>query len=363
MAVDLVVAKKRTRGLLVLKSSVCPLASVSFLFIGVTFLVGPAFADSPSGVTNIFQPLSTPARAIYEISLLVLAICAGIFLVVGGLLAYTVLRFRRRPGDEGREPPQVYGSNQIELAWTVIPILIVFVLILATARTIYDVQSAVPPADALNVTVIGHQWWWEIRYPNLGIVTANELHVPVSEPAKARPTFLKLQSADVVHSFWVPQLAGKTDVIPNRENLMWIEPAQPGTYVGNCAEYCGMQHARMLLRVIVHPAEDFEKWVAAQQEPPVDDPRVRAGRDVFFATACINCHAIRGTKAVGTFGPDLTHLMSRETLAAGAALNTPEKLRAWVRDPQGIKEGCLMPNMQLTDNEVNQIVAYLLTLK
>ena len=140
-----------------------------------------------------------------------------------------------------------------------IPIVTVFVLFLATARTIYDVQGAVPPADALNVTVVGHQWWWEIRYPELGIVTANELHVPVSESGKARPTFLKLESADVVHSFWVPQLAGKTDVIPNRENRMWIEPMQPGTYVGNCAEYCGMQHAHMLLRVIVHPARGFRK--------------------------------------------------------------------------------------------------------
>jgi Heme/copper-type cytochrome/quinol oxidases, subunit 2 len=121
--------------------------------------------------------------------------------------------------------------------------------------------------------VVGHQWWWEIRYPELGIITANELHVPVSESGKARPTFLKLESADVVHSFWVPQLAGKTDVIPNRENHMWIEPTQPGTYVGNCAEYCGMQHAHMMLRVIVHPAEEFAKWVAEQKQSPADDPQ------------------------------------------------------------------------------------------
>ena len=339
------------------------LGTVSSVFIATTFLVAPAFAAEPNGVTNIFRPLSTPAQAIHEVSLLVLAICAGIFLVVGGLLAYTVVRFRWRPGDEGHEPPQIYGSNQLEFAWTVIPIVTVFVLFLATARTIYDVQGAAPPADALNVTVVGHQWWWEIRYPELGIITANELHVPVSESVKARPTFLKLESADVVHSFWVPQLAGKTDVIPNRENRMWIEPTQPGTYVGNCAEYCGMQHAHMLLRVIVHPPGDFEKWTAAQRQPPVDDPQARAGRDVFFATACINCHSIGETKARGTFGPDLTHLMSRETLGAGTVPNTAEKLRAWVRDPQTIKEGCNMPNMQLTENELNQIVAYLLTLK
>lgn len=341
-----------------------PWALAPAFFLTITLHLSTTFAaEMPASVTNIFKPLSTPAQAVYEISLLILAICAGIFLVVSGLLAYTVVRFRQRPGDEGREPAQVYGSNQIELAWTVIPILIVSVLILVTARTIYDVQGAPRPAHALNVTVVGHQWWWEIRYPDLGIVTANELHVPASESRRSRPTFLKLESADVAHSFWVPQLAGKTDLIPNRENVMWIEPGQPGTYVGNCAEFCGLQHARMLLRVIVHPPGEFEKWAAAQRQPPVEDPKVRTGRDLFFATSCINCHTVRGSEAIGTFAPDLTHLMSRETLGAGIASNTAEKLRIWVRDPQTLKEGCLMPNMQLTDHETDQIVAYLLTLR
>jgi len=339
-----------------------PESALGFWF--VTLQAGSAFAaDVPTSVTNIFRPLSTPAQAIYEVSLLALAVCAGIFLVVGGLLAYVVFRFRERSEDEGREPPQVYGSNQIELAWTVIPILIVFVLFLATARTTYDVQGAAPPAGALNITVVGHQWWWEIRYPELGIVTANELHVPISESGQRRPTFLKLESVDVAHSFWAPQLAGKTDLIPNKENMMWIEPTQPGTYVGNCAEYCGMQHAHMLLRVIVHTGEEFTKWVAEQKQPSADDPQARAGRELFLSTSCINCHTIKGTQATGTFGPDLTHLMSRETLGAGTVPNTAEKLRAWVRDPQTIKEGCNMPNMQLTDNELNQMVAYLVSLK
>jgi len=331
-------------------------------------LSGPAVAFAASGdnaftPTNIFVPLSTPAHAIYQISLLVLLICAAIFVIVGGLLAYSIFRFRRRPEHENLEPPQVYGSNQIELAWTVIPILIVFVLILATTRTIYDVQSALPPPDSVNATVVGHQWWWEIRYPDLGIVTANELHVPVTESGKRRPTFIRLESADVAHSFWVPQLAGKIDLIPNRRNLVWIEPTEPGTYVGNCAEYCGLQHARMLLRVIAHTPDDFQKWVAAQKQPPVDNPQLRAGRDAFFSTSCVNCHAIKGTKAKGQFGPDLTHLMSRETLGAGVIANTVENLQAWVRDPQHAKPGALMPNMQLTDGELNQMVAYLSSLK
>src|SRR5262245_42635060 len=315
------------------------------------------------GVTSIFRPLAQPAQEIKETSVLVLAVCAVIFAVVAGLLVYAIVRFRHRAGDEASEPPQVYGSNQIELAWTVMPVLIVFVLILVTSRTIADIQNRKPPPGAVQATVVGHQWWWEIRYPELGIMTANELHVPASTGNTRQPTFLKLLSADVAHSFWVPQLAGKTDLIPNRENRMWIEPLQPGTYVGNCAEYCGMQHAHMLLRVVVHPAEDFEKWATAQRQPPVDDPQARAGRDIFFATSCINCHTIKGTKAMGTCGPDLTHLMSRETLGAGTVPNTAEKLRAWVRDPQTIKEGCNMPDMQLTDTELNQIVAYLLTLK
>jgi cytochrome c oxidase subunit 2 len=321
--------------------------TASFLWSVTVLLVGSAFADAPTGVTNIFKPLSTPAQAIYEVSLLVLAICAGIFLVVAGLLTYTLLRFRQRPGDEGHEPPQV----------------IVFVLFLATTRTIYDVQSAVPPADAINVTVIGHQWWWEIRYPKLGIVTANELHVPVSEPSQRRPTFLKLGSADVVHSFWVPQLAGKTDVIPNRENQMWIEPTQTGVYAGNCAEYCGMQHAHMMLRVIVHTPAEFEKWVTDQKQAPGNDPQGRSGRAVFLTTSCVNCHTIQGTTANGSFGPDLTHLMSRQTLGAGAIDNNQENLRAWVRDPQRVKPGVLMPYMQLTENDLNQVIGYLATLK
>src|SRR5215475_2080783 len=176
------------------------------------------FAGAPEQVTNIFKPHSTPGDLIYQISLLVLAICGAIFLVVSGILTYTVFRFRIKPNDERNEPPQVYGSNQIELAWTVMPILIVFVLLLVTARTISDVQNASLPPDSLKVTVVGHQWWWEIKYPDLGVVTANELHVPVSDPTKQRRTVLKLQSADVAHSYWVPQLGGKVDLIPNRDN-------------------------------------------------------------------------------------------------------------------------------------------------
>jgi cytochrome c oxidase subunit 2 len=327
---------------------------------GATAALGNAAAVQ---TPNIFAPTSTPAFAIRDLSWFVMGICAVIFVVVGGLLAYSLIRFRRRPEDAGREPPQVYGSHQIELAWTVVPVLIVVILFLATARYIFGIEGREPTPDALNVTVVGHQWWWEIRYPRLGIVTANELHVPVSDPAHPSPTFLVLQSADVIHSFWVPQLAGKMDVIPNKTNRVWIDPHTPGLYVGQCAEFCGLQHAGMLLRVVVHPRDEFAQWVARQQAPATDAPEVRGGRELFQSLACINCHTVRGTPANGIFGPDLTHLMSRATLAAGIAKNTPENLRAWIAAPDALKPGALMPAMKLSRAELDQLVAYLLTLR
>jgi len=210
---------------------------------------------------------------------------------------------------------------------------------------------------------VGNQWWWEIRYPQLGIVTANELHVPVSDDARPMPTFITLESVDVIHSFWVPQLGGKLDVIPGKTNRTWVEPRTPGTYVGQCAEFCGVQHAGMLLRVTVHPKDEFDRWVAAQQAAAADVPAVRAGRDVFTSVACINCHTVRGTPANGLFGPDLTHLMSRATLGAGVAPNTPDNLRAWVNDPAALKPGALMPAMKLSKDQLDSLVAYLATLR
>jgi len=313
-------------------------------------------------IPGIFSPVSAPAEAIRDLSWLVIGISAGILLAVAAILFWCVVRFRARPGDD-REPPQIYGSNQIELAWTLVPALIVLVLFLATARTIYDVQAMVPPPGSLQATVVGHQWWWEIRYPELGIVTANEMHVPVSDAAERRPPFLTLESADVVHSFWVPQLAGKTDVIPARSNHTWVEPTETGTFLGQCAEFCGTQHANMLLRVVVDTPGDFAAWVAAQKQPEARDPAVAAGRAIFESTSCVNCHALGGTGAHGTFGPDLTHLMSRETIAAGAAPNTREKLRGWIVDPHAIKPGALMPAMKLLDAEVEQLTTFLLTLR
>jgi cytochrome c oxidase subunit 2 len=317
--------------------------------------------DNP--VPNIFQPHSTPAESIYHLSVFILVITGLIFLVVFSLLTYAVVKFRERSAGADCEPAQVYGSTQIELAWTIIPILIVVVLFLATARVIHAIQDAPKPPTAVEVTVVGHQFWWELRYPGLGIVTANELHVPVSDPAHPTPTFLKLLSADTDHSFWVPQLAGKTDLIPNRVNEMWLDPHQTGIYLGQCAQYCGTQHAKMLLQVSVDSPQDFEAWVRAQQHPANQDDKEIAGRHVFEATACVNCHAVVGTNATGRFGPDLTHLMSRRTIASGAAANTPENLRLWIQNPDAIKPGSLMPAMQLSDSDLDLLLRYLKTLR
>ena len=278
-------------------------------------------------------------------------------------MVYSVFKFRDRSAQANSEPAQVYGSTQIELAWTIIPILIVVVLFLATARVLHAVQDAPMPADAVEVTVIGHQFWWEYRYPKLGVVTANELHVPVSDPAHPTPTSLQLLSADTDHSFWVPELAGKTDLIPNHPNRMWMDPEHTGLFIGQCAQYCGTQHAKMLLRVSVDSPEHFTAWVREQRLPATVDERVAAGRRVFETTACINCHAINGTVANGRFGPDLTHLMSRTTIAAGEAENRPDNLRLWIQNPDAIKPGSLMPAIKLSDPDLDALVSYLETLQ
>jgi cytochrome c oxidase subunit 2 len=338
-------------------------ATLTILLVVAAASAGPsAWADLPQKTPSIFAPASTPAYSIMGLSIFALAVTGGIFVVVGGLLTFAIIRYRERANDDTSEPPQIYGSMQVELAWTVIPILIVVVLFLTTARIIFAIQDAPKPRDALDVTVVGHQFWWEFRYPQLGIVTANELHVPVSTPQDPLPTYLHLLSADVDHSFWVPQLAGKTDLIPNHPNDTWIEPQHTGLYYGQCAQFCGIEHAKMLLRVYVETPAQFQAWVKSQQQPAAEDPQVAAGREVFETHACANCHAVKGTGAAGTFGPDLTHLASRDTIAAGAADNTPQNLFEWIKDPDSMKLGCLMPSMQLSDGQIHELVAYLETL-
>jgi cytochrome c oxidase subunit II len=326
--------------------------------IAAFLLAGPFLSP-----TNMFSPASTPAQEILDLSLFVLEVTAAVFVVVFTLLTYAVVKFRKRKVADGRDPPQVYGSTELELAWTVVPVLIVLVLFLASARVIARIQNAPKPDNAIEVTVIGHQFWWEYRYPSLKVVTANELHIPVSDPAHPTPTFLTLLSADTDHSFWVPRLAGKTDLIPNHPNSMWVDPHETGLFLGQCAQYCGTQHAMMLLRVYVQTRDEFDRWVREQNQMPQGTGVILEGQKIFERTACINCHAVAGTAANGRFGPDLTHLMSRETIAAGAAPNTPANLRRWIQDPNTLKPGSKMPAMGLSDPELDSVTQYLETLR
>src|SRR6202140_3430012 len=234
--------------------------------------VGAQIADQVRSVQNIFAPVGPPAELINQTAVLVLLICLGIFVVVGGLLFYAVVRYRRRTTDDDTtEPPQVYGSTAIELAWTVPPILIVVVLALATARTVGEIQNPKYGGDPLRVRIVGHRFWWEVRCPKHNIVTANEIHVPVSYFSAPRPVELTLASADVAHGFWVPELNGKEWLVPDRENKWWIQPTSLGIYLGNCTVICGLQHANMLIRVVVEAPEDFDTWVKQQQRPPNSD--------------------------------------------------------------------------------------------
>ncbi len=315
---------------------------------------------------QVWSPATPQADSIVDVSRLVLVVSAVIFVLVQGALLYFVFRFRRpKRTATDEEPPQFYGSGPIEVAWTVGPLLIVLAFFLVVMRTTHALRAE-PKADPLHVTVTGYRWWWEYTYadpategsaPSAPIVTANELHVPTGKTIAFR-----LVSADVIHSFWLPRLNGKTDVIPGHPNQTSFAVRSAGIYRGQCAEFCGTQHANMMLRVVADPPARFRRWLEHQREPAVDDPSVRAGRDLFIGLACQNCHAIRGTAAQGVNGPDLTHLMSRETLAAGVLPNDRHNLEAWIRDPQAIKPGCLMPNMQLTESQVSQLTDYLITL-
>jgi cytochrome c oxidase subunit 2 len=331
---------------------------------------GGLFAQSLS----IFDPASPSAESIRSLAILVMAIAAVIFLIVEGILIYCVVRFRHKGGAKPTEPAQVYGSNPIEIAWTAAPTLIVFVLILVAARTLWEVDRDVPAPksgdNALFVTVVGRQWWWEYRYTQYNgrefrFVAANELHMPASEDGVPRPVYLTLESADVCHSFWVPRLGGKVDMIPGRTNHLWLQSAKPGLYLGQCAEYCGTQHAGMLLRVYVDPPEEFARWLEHQEKPAVesDNASLLEDRKVFMSQSCVNCHAVDGMAAKGSCAPNLTHLMGRQTLASGMYPNTPENLGKWVNDPQKLKAGCLMPAFGLSTREQQQIVRYLQSLK
>jgi cytochrome c oxidase subunit 2 len=295
------------------------------------------------------------AREILDVYGVIMWATVGIALVVSVLLTWVVVRYRERPG--GPVPRQTRGYTLLEISWTIAPALVLLVIAIPTVQVIFRTQTPAEPG-ALEVVVRGRQWWWEFRYPTLGVVTANELHLP-----SRRPVALRLEGPDVIHSFWVPQLGGKRDVVPGRLNVITLTPEVPGEYPGQCAEFCGAAHALMGLRVVVDPPEAFDRWVAAQQAPPAE-PRgdAAAGKALYARSACVGCHTIRGVSA-GTLGPDLTHFASRTTLGAGLLPNTPDNLVAWLRDPPRLKPGVKMPNLGLSEADARALAAYLSTLQ
>jgi cytochrome c oxidase subunit 2 len=341
-----------------------------------------AVSDTSPHNLSIFDPVSPPAQSIHLLAILVLAITGGIFLVVEGVLIYSLFRFRRGTTPPTTEPPQVYGSKPIEIAWTAAPALIVLILTLVVARTEWEVsvdperfQPDLKDSRPLRVTVVGHQWWWEYVYEKDGdeplhFTTANELHIPATNfdaPSQRRPVYLTLKSADVAHSFWVPRLAGKVDLIPGKTNSLWFETDHTGLFVGQCAEFCGTQHANMLLRVYVDPPDEFSRWLASQRERAWDQKvGLARGKEIFLKQTCVSCHRVRGApEAKGNVGPDLTHLMSRATLAGGMIENDREgkNLRDWIADPQKVKPGCLMPAFGLSKEDLDDVVQYLRALE
>jgi cytochrome c oxidase subunit 2 len=307
-------------------------------------------------------PAGPAAARIWELFWAMTWLGGLVFLVFCLALAYA-LWHRRTPGEPPGPERDGRAARTIVLLGGVIPGVILIPLFVWTVRTLgaLDPGSARP---ALVVDVTGKQWWWQIGYrdssPARAFITANELHVPVG-----RRVELRLGSTDVIHSFWIPELHGKTDLIPGRENVTWIEASRPGIYGGPCAEYCGVQHANMRLIVVAEEPEAFERWAEAQRLPAVSpaDSLTDAGRTAFLRSACARCHAVRGTAAGGTLGPDLTHVASRKTLAAGLLPNTFGHLGGWIANPQALKPGTRMPRVPLSPQELRLIHQYVHTLR
>ncbi len=312
------------------------------------------------------NPKSDYADSVQGVYVIVFWLTGIVFVGVLALVLGLSIMFRERPGREAR---QFHGNTRLEVWWTLIPVVIVAIIAVPTFISIFD-TSGDPPEDAVVVEVTAHQWWFEFRYPEQGIVTANEIHLPVDRAAS-----FKLQSVDVIHSFWVPQLAGKVDIVPGHENDLWFTPNEvnpPGKpYLGQCAEFCGMAHANMRFRVFVDTPADFAAWVANEQAdrvaPATDE--LAQGEQLFLANACIACHTIQGTTAQGVVGPNLTHLGGRSTIAAGIMQSTQEDLIRWISNPDREKPGVvkmpasLEPDGPLTREQIASIATYLLSLQ
>ena len=302
--------------------------------------------------TSVLKPATKEGWDILGSFYIVLGVSAFIFVIVAGLVVYAVIRFRRR---KGREPKQFSENVPLEVFWTLIPLLIVAGLFVVAVRTMSRVN---PPAlgNKPDLTVVAHQWWWELHYPQSGVTAANEIHLPVGEHL-----LIRFESADVIHGFWVPSFGQKIDVIPGHPNSMWLTITRPGLHLGACHSFCGMGHARMGIRVFAQSPEDFKAWLAEQRRPasPPSAGGAAKGARVFEEKNCVNCHSIAGFATRGRVAPDLTHAGSRTTLAAGTLANTPENLARWLKDPQSVKMGVRMPDVGLQTDQIKDLTAYL----
>jgi cytochrome c oxidase subunit II len=303
------------------------------------------------------NPASPEAAAISHLFVGTLIFLGAILVLVTFLIIYALVRYRDRPG--ASEPRQSFGSRRLETIWTALPILAVVVLTVCTAWTMHS-SDPPDPDEQPDLVVVAHQWWWEVNYIKSGVVAANEIHIPLG-----RRWLMELRSADVIHDFWAPQLARKIDVVPGHPNRIWLQADLPGTYLGVCAEFCGDEHAWMRFQVIAQPAGQFAAWVQNQLRIPGQPTSsdAKRGQQLFIQDTCTNCHTVEGTPANQRIGPDLTHIGSRAMLAGGAAENTPANLALWLHDPSIFKPGSHMPNLQLSKNDVSELVAYLETLR
>jgi cytochrome c oxidase subunit 2 len=315
-------------------------------------------ADAPMNFLYPDGPQAVQADRLWDVTF---AIAAVVFVLVEGGLIYILFKYRESRKGPAVDPKQLHGHTKLELLWTAIPAVILTGIAFMTVPVIFD--QAREPENPLKVEVIGHQWWWEYKYDN-GVVTANELHIPTD-----RPILLDLRSVDVIHSYWIPKLAGKRDVVPGRINHMTIEAPEPGTYLGQCAEYCGLSHANMRAKAIAHEPADFDRWVEEQLADAANDGSVNEGRDVVLkgqfagGQACVACHAVKGTEAAGIIGPNLTHIASRERFAGEMFELNEENLKSWLKDPPAQKPGSKMPDLGLTDDQIDDLTAYLLSLE
>jgi cytochrome c oxidase subunit 2 len=304
---------------------------------------------------NSLAPAGPVADKQADLYTLVFWIAAGVFVIVEGLLVFALVRFRRRSADD--TPKQVHGNARLEIAWTIVPALLLAGVAVPTIGTLFDLSGC--GNDGVEIEVVGHQWWWEVNYLELQVTTANEIHIPAG-----RPACVTLTSDDVIHSFWVPRLAGKQDMVPGRTIELQLQANEPGVYEGECAEYCGLSHGIMLFQVVADEPADFDEWVQNEAagvaaQPPGDIEQV-------VTNTCMSCHVIKGLQSPvkpAQPAPDLTHVGGRRTIVGGLLENNPEQLARWLRNPPAVKPGSRMPNYHLTDEQIEDLVAYLGSLR